>query len=77
MIFFCCYFIQTRKPKCAAAKSYSKLVTANHKKKKRDTGTGHAGDEEEEGGGSIISGNQDPSALIPTANYCLPPLMGV
>lgn len=78
IFFFVCYFIQTRKPKCAAAKSYSKLVTANHKKKKkRDTGTGHAGDEEEEGGGSIISGNQDPSALIPTANYCLPPLMGV
>lgn len=42
-----------------------------------DTGSGHAGDEEEVGGGPIISGNQDPSALIPTANYCLPLLMGV
>lgn len=35
IFFFVCYFIQTRKPKCAAAKSYSKLVTANHKKKKK------------------------------------------
>lgn len=38
-----------RKPKWAAAKSYSKLVTANRNKKKGDTGTGHAGDEEEGG----------------------------
>lgn len=33
-IFCCCYFVQTGKPKCAAAKSYSKLVTANRKEKK-------------------------------------------
>lgn len=53
------------------------LPTNHKKKKKRDTGTEHAGDEEEEGSGSIFSGNQDPSALIPTANYCLLLLMGV
>lgn len=42
------------RPKFEAAKSYSKLVTANRMTEKRDTGSEHAGDEEEEEGGFII-----------------------